>query len=120
MAKSKERNIFQKFIPVSALAATLCLSSAGASAAGLGKITVLSPLGQPLRAELDITASREELASMGAKLASAEAFKQAGIEYVPSMAGIRFAIDKRKDGHDSCASAPIARSMTHSWIFSLN
>lgn len=98
MAKSKERNIFQKFIPVSALAATLCLSSAGASAAGLGKITVLSPLGQPLRAELDITASREELASMGAKLASAEAFKQAGIEYVPSMAGIRFAIDKRKDG----------------------
>ena len=98
MAKSKERNIFQKFIPVSALAATLCFSSVGASAAGLGKITVLSPLGQPLRAELDITASREELASMAAKLASAEAFKQAGIEYVPSMAGIRFVIDKRKDG----------------------
>lgn len=35
---------------------------------------------------------------MTAKLASAEAFKQAGIEYVSSMAGIRFAIDKRKDG----------------------
>jgi pilus assembly protein FimV len=98
VAKSKKRNIFQKFIPVSALAATLCLSSAGVSAAGLGKITVLSPLGQPLRAELDITASREELASMAAKLASAEAFRQAGIEYVPSMAGIRFSIDKRNDG----------------------
>lgn len=98
MAKSTKRNIFQEFIPVTAVAATLCLSSAGAFAAGLGKITVLSPLGQPLRAELEITASREELASMTAKLASAEAFKQAGIEYVPSMASIRFAIDKRKDG----------------------
>jgi len=98
VAKSTKRNIFQEFIPVTAVAATLCLSSAGALAAGLGKITVLSPLGQPLRAELDLTASRDELTSMTAKLASAEAFKQAGIEYVPSMAGIRFAIDKRKDG----------------------
>lgn len=98
MAKSKKRNIFRGFIPATALAATLCISSPGAYAAGLGKITVLSPLGQPLRAELDITASREELASMTAKLASSEAFKQAGIEYMPSMAGIRFTIDKRKDG----------------------
>ena len=35
---------------------------------------------------------------MRARLASPEAFKEAGIEYLPSMAGIRFAIEKRKGG----------------------
>jgi pilus assembly protein FimV len=64
----------------------------------MGRITVLSPLGQSLRAELEISASREELQSMTARLASAEAFKQAGIEYVPAIAGIQFSIDKRADG----------------------
>lgn len=94
MAKSIKRNGFQ----LSALAAALCLSATGAYAAGLGKITVLSPLGQPLRAEIDVNASREELASMNARLASPEAFRQVGIEYAPGISGIRFALDKRKDG----------------------
>lgn len=94
MAKSNNRNGFQ----LSALAAALCLSATGSYAAGLGKITVLSPLGQPLRAEIDVNASREELASMNARLASPEAFRQVGIEYVPGIAGIRFVVDKRKDG----------------------
>lgn len=39
----------------------------GADAAGLGRITVLSALGQPLRAEIELTASREELASLSAR-----------------------------------------------------
>ncbi len=94
MAKSIKRNGFQ----LSALAAALCLSATGAYAAGLGKITVLSPLGQPLRAEIDVSASREELVSMNARLASPEAFRQVGIEYAPGVSGIRFALDKRKDG----------------------
>jgi pilus assembly protein FimV len=76
----------------------LCLSATGADAAGLGKITVLSPLGQPLRAEIDVNATREELASMNARLASPEAFRQVGIEYVQGIANIRFTVDKRKDG----------------------
>lgn len=94
MIKSTKRNGFR----VSLLTAALCLLSAGAFAAGLGKITVLSPLGQPLRAELDITASSEELPSITARLASAEAFKQVGIEYGPALAWIRFSLDKRPDG----------------------
>jgi pilus assembly protein FimV len=94
VAKSIKRNGFQ----LSALAAALCLSATGANAAGLGKITVLSPLGQPLRAEIDVNASREELVSMNARLASPEAFRQVGIEYVQGIASIRFAVDKRKDG----------------------
>jgi pilus assembly protein FimV len=94
VAKSIKRNGFQ----LSVLAAALCLSATGASAAGLGKITVLSPLGQPLRAEIDVNATREELMSMNARLASPEAFRQVGIEYVQGIANIRFTVDKRKDG----------------------
>ncbi|MBU1236136.1 MAG: hypothetical protein KJ634_06595 [Gammaproteobacteria bacterium] len=94
MAKSTKRNEFR----LSALAVALCLSTAGANAAGLGTITVLSPLGQPLRAEIDVNASSEELASMNARLASPEAFRQVGIEYAPGVAGIRFAVDKHKNG----------------------
>lgn len=70
----------------------------GADAAGLGRITVLSALGQPLRAEIELTASREELASLSARLASHDAFKQAGIEFVPALAGIKLVIDKRTKG----------------------
>lgn len=94
MVKSIKRNGFQ----LSALAAALCLSAGGATAAGLGKITVLSPLGQPLRAEIDLNATQEELTSMNARLASPEAFRQVGIEYVQGIANIRFDVDKRKDG----------------------
>ena len=70
----------------------------GAHAAGLGKITVLSSLGQPLRAEVELTASREELSSLSARLASHDAFKQAGIEYVPALSSIKLTIDKRTGG----------------------
>lgn len=91
--KSLKRNGFR--VP---LLVALSLSAAGIQAAGLGKITVLTPLGQPLRAEVDITASREELASMSARLAPSEAFKQVGIEYAPGLAAIRFTVDKRPDG----------------------
>jgi pilus assembly protein FimV len=80
------------------MAAALSLASAGALAAGLGKFTVLSQLGQPLRAELDISASREELSSMVARLAPNDAFKQVGIEFAPILAGMRFTLDKRPDG----------------------
>lgn len=82
----------------SILAATLAVLPMGANAAGLGRITVLSSLGQPLRAEVELTASREELSSLSARLASHEAFKQAGIEFVPALAGVKLVIDKQASG----------------------
>lgn len=94
MSKSIKRIRFH----ASALAIAVSLMPFGAYAAGLGKVTVLSPLGQPLRAEVDVTASREELSSMTAKVASPEAFQQAGIEYSPTMTGIRVMLDKRPNG----------------------
>src|SRR5512135_623975 len=80
------------------LAVALASLSISAGAAGLGKLTVLSGLGQPLRADVDVTASGDELSSMSARLAPAEAFKQAGIELAPALAGIKFDVAKRQDG----------------------
>lgn len=80
------------------LALALAVLPFGVQAAGLGKLTVVSALGQPLRAEIELTASREEYSSLSARLASAEAFRGAGIEYSPALAGIRFSLDRRADG----------------------
>ncbi|HNN46778.1 MAG TPA: FimV/HubP family polar landmark protein [Azospira sp.] len=83
-----------------AIAAGLALSTLPSAvlAAGLGKVTVFSALGQPLRAEVELSATREELQSMKATLASPEAFKAAGLDYATPLLGIRFAIDKRASG----------------------
>ncbi|WP_371324831.1 FimV/HubP family polar landmark protein [Dechloromonas sp. ZY10] len=81
-----------------AVASCLSLLHVGVEAAGLGKLTVLSSLGQPLRAELDLGATRDELSGMTARLASQDAFRQAGIEYAPALSDLRFVVDKRPNG----------------------
>lgn len=83
-----------------ALAVASCLSLAPwiAEAAGLGKITVLSGLGQPLRAELEVAANADELSGMTARLAPPDVFRQAGIDYASVLQDLRFAVEKRPSG----------------------
>lgn len=83
-----------------ALAVASCLSFAPwvAEAAGLGKLTVLSGLGQPLRAEMEIGASRDELPGMVARLAPEAAFRQAGVDFSSALLDLRFAVEKRPNG----------------------
>ena len=83
-----------------AVAVASCLSFAPwlAEAAGLGKITVLSGLGQPLRAEIELNASRAELAGMSARLAPQSAFREAGIDYASTLYDLHFSIEKRGNG----------------------
>ena len=67
-----------------------------AQAAGLGKLTVLSALGQPLQAEIELTAvASNEAGALVARLASAEAFRGANIDFNPALASLRFAIEQR-------------------------
>ena len=67
-----------------------------AQAAGLGKLTVLSPLGQPLNAEIEIVALQPgEEEGLVARLAAPEAFNQAGIEFNPVLSDARFAVERR-------------------------
>lgn len=91
---------FQTRLKVGAAALALALAAAPprADAAGLGKLTVLSVLGQPLRAEIDITASSEEMPSLQASIASHEAFHRAGVEYASILNGVRVSVSRRADG----------------------
>ncbi|HWS74219.1 MAG TPA: FimV/HubP family polar landmark protein [Quisquiliibacterium sp.] len=83
-----------------AVALALAAGVAGTSwAAGLGRLTVQSALGQPLRAEVEVSSlTPAEAASISARLAPAEAFRQAGLQFNPALSNLRFAIDKRADG----------------------
>ena len=74
----------------------------GSQAAGLGQINVFSGLGQPLRAEIQISATAQELQSLTAKIASPEAFQRASIAYSAAAAAIRVSVDTR-------ASRPVVR-----------
>ena len=79
----------------SAVACAVLLSPA-ANAAGLGKLTVLSSLGQPLKAEIELTAvSADEAGAIVAKLAPADAFRAANIDFNPTLLSLRFEIDSR-------------------------
>eukprot|EP01030_Chromulinospumella_sphaerica_P007977 gene7977-7805_t len=69
---------------------------ASAHAAGLGKLTVLSSLGQPLRAEIELTAvSADEAQALVAKLAPADAYRVANIDFNPALLSLRFDIEQR-------------------------
>lgn len=85
---------------VAVAAAVLCgLWGPGAMALSLGRITVQSALGEPLRAEvelLDINA--EEATSLKPSVASPESFKAAGLEYNPALSGLQASLQRRPDG----------------------
>ena len=71
-------------------------ASFAAHAAGLGRLTVLSPLGAPLNAEIEIVSLQPgEEDGLTARVASAEAFRQAGIEATAALRTVRFAIVQR-------------------------
>ena len=89
---------FKKCALALAVAAGMSLAGASAHAAGLGKLTVLSGLGQPLRAEVTLSATPEELSGMTARLAPADVFSQAGVEYSSVLNDLSFNVEKRKGG----------------------
>lgn len=98
MIKPAKQTMLRTQLKASALALALATLPLGATAAGLGKLTVLSVLGQPLRAEIDITANRDELSSLNAQIAPYAAFAQAGIEYSPILGKLQVSLEKRNDG----------------------
>ncbi len=90
---------WQKTALAVAATAVLGLWGTHASALSLGRIAVLSALGEPLRAEIDIPdINPEEAASLKASVASPEAFRAAGMDYSASMSGLQISLQKRPDG----------------------
>jgi pilus assembly protein FimV len=80
---------------VAAFAVALALATA-AHAAGLGRLTLLSSLGQPLLAEIEIVSLQAgEEDGLSARVAPREAFEQAGIDVNPVLNSVRVAIERR-------------------------
>ena len=82
-----------------ALGVLLCAAHLDAQALALGRLTTLSALGEPLRAEIDIPEiNAEEFASFRATLATPEAFRAAGMEYNPALVSTQFTLQRRTNG----------------------
>lgn len=98
-----------------AAALTSLLVFSNAYATGLGKLTVLSSLGQPLRAEIELTSpNKEEINSLVPKLASIEAFRQANIEFNPALLSLRFAVEQR--GNSYIIRVTSTQAMNEPWV----
>ena len=96
IAKSQR---WQKNAVAIAALALLGFTAPNALAMSLGRVTVLSALGEPLRAEIDIPSiSADEAASLKATVASPEAFVAAGLDYNPAMSSLRATLQQRPDG----------------------
>ena len=89
----------QKTAIAAAAIALLGLSMPSAWALSLGRISVQSSLGEPLRAEIDVPdINAEEAASLRTVVAAPDAFVAAGLEYNPVMAGMQVSLQRRADG----------------------
>jgi len=90
---------WRKTALASLVAAVFGLSGSNASALALGRITVQSALGEPLRAEIDVPdINAEEAASLKASVALPEAFRAAGLDYNAVLAGAQISFQRRPDG----------------------
>ena len=69
------------------------------NAAGLGGMNVLSQIGQPFSAEIElVNVSKEELATLSATLAAPNAYRAANLQFNPALNSMRLAVERRADG----------------------
>jgi pilus assembly protein FimV len=73
---------------------------AGTMALGLGDIHLKSALNAPLDADIDLTASAEELAGLKVALATRESFSRYGLDYPAYLASVTLLPGKSTDGKD--------------------
>jgi FimV-like protein len=65
----------------------------------LGKFQVQSAMGEPLRAEVEVTQfTPDELRGLQAQLATPGSFQQAGMEFNPALNGVTARVENRGDG----------------------
>jgi pilus assembly protein FimV len=80
-------------------AGALLVMPFAANAAGLGKLTVTSALGQPLRGEIELVAvQKEDVSLVSVRVAPLDAFREAKIEHPIALSSMRFSIEKRPNG----------------------
>lgn len=84
-------------IKASLIAAAISFLPFGAQAAGLGQYSVRSKLGEPLNVEIQINATQQELQSLTARIAPADAFQQGGVPYASFVPNVKVAVENRGD-----------------------
>jgi pilus assembly protein FimV len=75
------------------------LLPASAHALGFGDIRLNSALNSPLNAEIDITASADELATLSAGIAGRDTFSRNGLDYPALLATAKVSVERAADGH---------------------
>ncbi|MDH6169696.1 pilus assembly protein FimV [Variovorax boronicumulans] len=82
-----------------AAAVALGMASTDASAFTLGQLKVQSALGEPLRAEIDVTEiAAAEADGLKINIATAEAFKNAGVPYNSALSDVKATLQRRAGG----------------------
>ncbi|HSI22963.1 MAG TPA: FimV/HubP family polar landmark protein [Methylophilaceae bacterium] len=61
-------------------------------------MTVMSGLGEPLNAEIEIAANKEELSSLSARIAPSETYAEQGVERASSLSNVRVELGRKPDG----------------------
>ncbi|MDR2925596.1 MAG: hypothetical protein LBU76_06590 [Azoarcus sp.] len=84
-------------IKASLIAAAISFLPFSAQAAGLGQYSVRSKLGEPLNVEIQINATQQELQSLTARIAPADAFQQGGVPYASFVPNVKVAVENRGD-----------------------
>ena len=88
-------------LSVLSVAVALALSAFGAdaNAVALGRLNVQSALGEPLRAEIEVTEiTPAEADGLKVNIASSDAFRSAGVPYNSALLDVRVGVQKRADG----------------------
>lgn len=102
------------------VAIALLAVAALAQAAGLGKLTVNSSVGQVLDAEIDLVAVQAgEADTLSARVASKAAFQDARLDYSPALRLLRFSVEKRENGQfylKVTSSSPVNEPSVHALI----
>ena len=101
MSRKKPRvtGVGNRSLIASLVTLALGLAPAASQAAGLGRLNVLSTIGQPLLGEIElVSVSKEELSSLTARVAPAESFQSANVQFNPALVGARLTVERRPDG----------------------
>jgi pilus assembly protein FimV len=82
-----------------AAAVTFGFATPDALALALGRVTVQSALGEPLRAEIDVPEiTADEVSSLRASIAAPATFRQQGLDYSSALSNVNITLQRRPNG----------------------
>jgi pilus assembly protein FimV len=116
MVNTARNSNFKHLLLTISIASALVFSGLSAEAATLGKINVLSNLGQPLNAEIALLpATPEELAAIKASIASKDVFAEQGVTRSDVLSDVQIGVATLPDGQSVLrltSTAPISQPAT--------